>query len=369
MSDRIREVRVDTITLPLPRPLRLGPMEVREREYAAVTVTTEEGLAGRSYCLTRNAPVAALVQRLVEPHVVGRDAEPVERIWDDVQRANVTVARSGLALRALALVDVALWDVKAQRAGVPLRELLGGARDGDRSAPAMLVAAYPTSDRDPAEVAAEALAGAACGVELVKVSRDPDPVRMRALIEGVQPRLPAGTGLVVDAGFGWRSAEAALAESAQWGEAPLAWLEDPLVPEDAEGCARIRRESRHPIATGDEVTERRTYDALLAAGAIDVLRLDVIAIGGITPALDVLARADAAAVPVSFHVYPEISVHLATARARAPWVELFDPAVPGGNPYDPAHRLIAAGAALEGGRLVAPDAPGLGLAFDPEVVR
>lgn len=373
MSDAIRAVRAATVTLPLPHPLRLGSMEVLAREYAVVTVETDDGLTGRAYCLTRNAPVAALVERLVTPHVSGRSSAAVEQRWDEVQRANVAVARSGVAMRALGLVDVALWDVRAQRAGLPLWKLLakreGGAETADGSAPALLVAAYPTPDRAVREIAAEALAGAAQGFRRIKISRDPDVARMRELIELIGAGLPRGCELVVDCGFVWRSAAEALAEVAQWGGPRLAWLEDPLVPEDAEGCAQVRRDGPFPLGVGDEVTEPRTYAALLDAGAVDVLRVDALAVGGVTPSLGVLARAREAAVEVSFHVYPEISVQLAAAQPRPAWVELFDASVPGGNPYDPAHLLVVAEPPLRDGRWVAPDRPGLGLEFDEERIR
>ncbi|MDW5592911.1 mandelate racemase/muconate lactonizing enzyme family protein [Conexibacter stalactiti] len=374
MSDAVRDVRVTTVRLALPQPLRLGPIEVVSREYAAITVTTADGLRGHAYCLTREAPVAALVERLVTPHLVGRDPEPVERLWDSVQRANMMIARSGLALRAIGLADVALWDIRAQRAGVPLWQLLARERGAagpaaDGSAPALLVAAYPTPDRTPGEIAEEVLAGAARGFARVKISRDPDPARMRELIERIVAGLPSGCELVVDCGFVWRDADEALAELAQWGNPRLAWLEDPLVPEDALGTARVRRESGFPIGAGDEVTEARTHIALLDADAVDVLRVDLLALGGVTPALDVLRRAAVAGVELSFHVYPEISAQLAAAQTPPAWVELFDGEVPGGNPYDPAHRLSARPAVLRDGRLVAPDATGLGLEFDRELVR
>lgn len=374
MSEAIAEVRVETVRLPLPRPLRLGPMQIASREYAAVTVTAADGVSGRAYCLTREAPVAALVERLVTPHLVGRAGEPVEQRWDELQRANLTIARNGLALRALGLVDVALWDIRAQRAGLPLWKLLAsgvaGAGDAaDGSAPALLVAAYPTPDRTPAEIAAEVVAGAAQGFARVKISRDPDPVRMAELLRLIGAGLPAGSELVVDVGFAWRGAEEALAELAQWGRPSLAWLEDPLPPEDAEGWARLRRESGLPIGGGDEVTDARTYADLLAADALDVMRVDILAFGGVTPSLGLLERARASGVELSFHVYPEISVQLAAAYAPAAWVELFDGGVEGGNPYDPAHRLFARPARLRDGRYVAPELPGLGVEFDRELVR
>ena len=101
--------------------------------------------------------------------------------------------------------------------------------------------------------------------------------------------------------------------------------------EDAEGCARIRREGAYPVGVGDEVTHITTFRALLDAGALDVLRLDAVSIGGVTPARRVIALAQERGVPVSFHIYPEVSVHLAPV-ARGSVVETFDPDVPGGNP-------------------------------------
>ena len=245
MSARVRAVRAGTATLPLPAPLRLGPMVVTEREYAAVEVETEDGLVGRAYCLTRNAPVAACVERLVAPVVIGRDADPAT-LWEACTRATVTIGRTGLVVRAIGLVDIALWDVAAQAAGLPAVALLGGA---DPVAPGLLVAAYPLADRTPESLAEDVIRYARAGWSLLKIARDPDPGRMRRWLETAAAGLPAGARLVVDAGYGWRSSEEALAELPLWGETSLAWLEDPLVPEDAEGCAAIRRSGPIPSAS------------------------------------------------------------------------------------------------------------------------
>src|SRR5262249_12350219 len=107
MTPRVSEVRVGTAILPLPAELRLGPMVVTEREYAAVEVETDDGLVGKAYCLTRNAPVAACVERLVAPVVVGREADPGPR-WEECSRGTVAIGRTGLVVRAIGLVDIAL---------------------------------------------------------------------------------------------------------------------------------------------------------------------------------------------------------------------------------------------------------------------
>jgi L-alanine-DL-glutamate epimerase-like enolase superfamily enzyme len=360
MTQRVREVRVGTATLPLPAPLRLGPLVHTVREYAAVEVETEDGLVGKASCLSRNGPVAACVERLVAPVVTGREADP-ERRWEDCSRATVTIGRTGLVVRAIGLVDIALWDIAAQEAGVPLWRHLGGT---DPAAPLMMVAAYPLADRSPESLAEDVIRYAADGYTLLKIARDADPTRMRCLLETAAAGLPPAARLVVDGGYGWRSSDEALAELPDWGGTPLAWLEDPLVPEDAEGCAAIRRGGGHPVGVGDEVSHIATYRALFDAGAIDVLRLDVPAIGGVTPARVVQALALERSVPVSLHIYPEVSVHLAPF-APGTMVETFDP-VPGGNPLDPAHLLYDGGPALRGGTAIAPDEPGLGFELDWE---
>ena len=359
MSPRVRAVRVGTAVLPLPAPLRLGPMVVTEREYAGVEVETEDGLVGKAYALTRNAPVAACVERLVAPVVTGQEAEPVE-LWDRCTRATVAIGRTGLVVRAIGLVDIALWDVAAQIAGLPLWRHLGGT---DPVAPLMMVAAYPLADRSPESLAEDVVGYGRAGHTRLTVARDADGTRMRRLLETAARALPATARLVVDAGYGWRSSEEALAEIPAWGDTPLAWLEDPLVPEDAEGCAAIRRHGGHPVGVGDEVTHIATFRALLDAQALDVLRLDVPAVGGITPARAVQALAAQRGARVSLHIYPEVSVHLAPLHTGT-IVETFDPELPGGNPLDPSHMLRSGGPVFRAGTAVAPEAPGLGFELD-----
>ncbi|MGO1289387.1 MAG: enolase C-terminal domain-like protein, partial [Cellulosimicrobium funkei] len=186
-----------------------------------------------------------------------------------------------------------------------------------------------------------------------------------------RPTVAGRSGVVVDVGFGWRDADEALADLDAWGvtgaageSAPaLAWLEDPLLPEDAAGAARVRDASGLPLSVGDVVTDPEVFARLDALGALDVPRVDVVAIGGITAA-DPLVRAWAArGKVVSSHVYPEVSVHLGGAAGIG--VETFDRS-PAGNPYDPAPLLVRGGPVLDGGHATPPEAPGLGFTLDPD---
>ncbi|MFJ2551583.1 mandelate racemase/muconate lactonizing enzyme family protein [Microbacterium sp. NPDC087591] len=349
----IARIRTAAAVLPLPAPLQLGAMTVTRREYSAVQAADADGTTGVAYCLSREAPMAEIVERLVATHALGPDADDPATTWERMLRGSAIVGRVGLVRRAIGLVDIALWDIAARRARVPLWQMLG---TGDAPRDAMLVAAYPSPSRTPREVADEVLTQAD-GWSQVKISRAADPAYMRELIGLLNAELPASTGLVVDVGFGWPDADAALAEIAQWGDPRLAWLEDPLLPEDAAGCARIRRESGLAVSVGDEVTDPAVLRALVEHEAVDVLRLDVVAIGGVTPARELIAWADERGVPVSGHVYPEVTAHLGIG------VETFARGV---NPYDPAPSFIVGGPSFDG-RVRPTDAVGLGFTLDPAV--
>ncbi|MBE9939152.1 hypothetical protein G8C60_08430, partial [Cellulosimicrobium cellulans] len=134
---RVVAVRTATTVVPLPQPLRLGAMTVERREYVGVRVVaeTDDGrtVAGESYALTREAPMAELVNRLVAPHVVGREVvasdgvaahQSVGAAWDAALRGSAIVGRVGLVRRAVGLVDVALWDLAGRLAGRPVWSLL-----------------------------------------------------------------------------------------------------------------------------------------------------------------------------------------------------------------------------------------------------
>lgn len=185
--------RIDTATavLPLPAPLHLGAMTVTRREYSAVRATADDGLTGVAYCLSREAPMAEIVDRLVAVHAVGADADDPAATWERMLRGSAIVGRVGLVRRAIGLVDIALWDIAARRAGLPLWTLLG---TGDGPRESMLVAAYPSADRTPREVADEVLVQAD-GWTNVKISRMPDPAYMRDLLAMLNAELPDTTGL------------------------------------------------------------------------------------------------------------------------------------------------------------------------------
>jgi L-alanine-DL-glutamate epimerase-like enolase superfamily enzyme len=354
-TDPIAAVEAVSVTLALPAPVQLGASDLTEREYALVRVTTAAGLVGNAYCLSRGAPIVEAVARLIAPALLGEDADAVEARFAQGSRATIMSGRSGVVMRALGLVDIALWDIKARRASTPLWRLLGGFQP---SVAALLVAGYQVRGRSLPALADELVAYAERGHRLIKIARIDEREPMTWLLGEVASRVRSACGLVVDAGYGWSTVAEALGEIDAW-DVPLAWLEDPFPPERVAAIARLRERCPHPLAVGDEASASATA-TLLEKRLIDYLRLDIPAVGGITPALGLMALAAAAEIPVSFHVYPEISIHLAAARAQASIVESFDTTLPGGNPFDPAHLLTAIALPMHDGRITVSEEPGLG---------
>jgi L-alanine-DL-glutamate epimerase-like enolase superfamily enzyme len=360
-ADAIAAVDAVTVGIDLPAPLLLSTGEIRAREYVVVTVTTADGIRGSSYSLTRGLPIAATVRDALRPQLVGMDSALTAAGWERGFRATPG-ARTGVVMRAVSLVDVALWDIKGKRAGFPIWTMLGGFR---REVPVLLVGGYPRADRSPADVGALAASYLERGYPLVKLARLPEAAQTRQMLEAAAAASAGARTLVVDAGWCWRSPHEALTEVRAWGDVELAWLEDPLPPENVGAGVRLRSASPFPIGIGDDLTDPDLLRRLATDGALDVIRLDVTSIGGITAAAKVVAWAEAAGLPVSTHVYPELHIHLCAAWPGCTYVESFDP---DDNPFDPSDRLFRSKLTIENGSVKAPSAPGLGLELDGDFV-
>lgn len=358
MLDPIADVAVRTLTVPLPRPLRLSSMEITERRYAVVTVQTRDGLTGRGYALTRDLPVAALVQQL-RPVLIGRDADLILARYEDCMRASLAGGRTGAVMRAIALIDVALWDIKAQRAALPLWRLLGGC---EPRVPLVLVAGYPREDEPPAALARRVVDHALAGHTLLKVARAGDREGMHALLDRLTVDLPDHARVIVDCGWAYRRPDEVIDDVRGWPQAPIAWIEDPLPPEDVSANRRLRERLPMPLGIGDDLADLAVARDLVLREAVDVIRVDVGTLG-FTGARRVCSLAEAVRIPVSLHVYPELSVHVAAAVAPGTMVESFDPA---DNPFDPTQEFLSGGPTLTPGWATAPDEPGLGVRFDDD---
>lgn len=352
---RIESLELTVLAFPLERPFRAAIRCIESVDILLVRVHCGDGLLGCGYAFAFGAadlaPIVAAARGLC-PLLVGEEAVKVERHSETMHRALALVGAGGPALAALSAIDIALWDVAAQAAGLPLCDLLGGVRDA--------VAVYGSGGSlqlDMDELVAEAVAFAGLGYPAYKfklgAGLDANLRRLRA----VRAAVGASFKLIVDGNQQWSPKEAvrvahALAPQDVW------WLEEPVNAQDIEGCAEVRQAAPMHIATGETNFGLAECARLLRQRAADVLMPNLQRVGGITGWRKVAAMAEMHGVPIASHVYAEIGVHLMCAVPNALTLEVV--------PWWPA--LFNEPLRIEAGLARPPSRPGLGVTLNTALI-
>jgi L-alanine-DL-glutamate epimerase-like enolase superfamily enzyme len=296
--------------------------------------------------------------------VVGRDAHAVEAVWQDVYEATALVGRRGAVLRALSVVDIALWDVRAKAAGLPLSRLLGA--DPDADVAAYVSGGYYREGQTTDDLVREMAQWVERGFRDVKVrvgrlSPAEDAARIAALRGG----LGDGVSVAVDANQGLPDAAVALDLGRRLEALGVRWLEEPLVPDDLAGAGRVAAALDLPIAAGEVEQTRWAFRDVVAAGAADVLQPDVTVVGGVTEWMKVATLASTHGLPVAPHYFTEVHAHLVAATPGAIAVEYFYPDADIIS-FDP---LLVEPLVPRDGRIAPSGRPGVGLDLDPAAVE
>ncbi|QPF72377.1 mandelate racemase/muconate lactonizing enzyme family protein [Roseateles sp. DAIF2] len=359
-ADRIAWIRLSSCYLPLATPIsdakvltgRQKPMtEIAMLFAEIVTANGQQGL-GLSYAKRAGGPGQFAHAKEIAPALLGEDPSDIARLWNKLCWAGASVGRSGLSTQAIGAFDVALYDLKARRAGLPLSKLLGAYRDS--------VACYNTSGgflHTPLEqllVNAEASIAHGIGGIKLKVGQ-PDRALDIRRVEAVRKHLGDGVALMVDANQQW-DRPTAQRMCRQFEPYGLVWIEEPLDAYDHEGHAALAAAFDTPIATGEMLTSAMEHGELIRHRAADYLMPDAPRVGGITPFLKIAAQAEQAGVMLAPHFAMELHVHLAAAYPTEPWVEHFDWLEPLFN-----ERLE-----IKDGRMRVPTRPGLGLSLSEQ---
>jgi L-alanine-DL-glutamate epimerase-like enolase superfamily enzyme len=354
-------VRVVTCDVPLPRPIVMGELFFASREYVVVSIETDAGITGVGFGMTRNAPVGSMVARNVAPLILGEDPLLTEALWDRIYHRNLTIGGQGVFMRALSAVDIALWDIKGQAAGLPIWQVLGGAR---RQVPIAVAGGYPLAGRDDDDLAQEMDDYAGRGFATVKIAADELAVDTRRLQVATEA-LGGRARLAYDAHWAWRTLLDVVPTVRGWADLGLAFLEDPFAPELSFLAPDLRAATGLPLALGEDAVGRWAFDRLMTVSQPDVLRVDATTTGGLSEAVKICALASMRARPVIPHVFPEIHVHLAAAFPIVAAVELTLPEYE----IEGLHALFRDWVQIEDGQLVAPVEPGLGYALDAGAVE
>jgi L-alanine-DL-glutamate epimerase-like enolase superfamily enzyme len=352
--DAIRSVKLSLAYLPLARPIsdakvltgRQKPLT--EVAFLFCEIVSEAGHEGLGFSYSKRAGGPGLYAHACEiaDNLIGEDPNDTARLWDKLCWAGASVGRSGIATQAIAAMDIALWDLKAKRAGLPLAKLLGAHRDS--------VACYNTSggflSSSVEEICAAIDRSLAAGIGGIKIKvGQPDPMEDLRRLDAVTSHLSGRAPLMVDANQQW-DRTTALRFGRLVEPLNLEWIEEPLDAYDAEGHAALARELATPIATGEMLASADEHMALIKADAVDFIQPDAPRVGGITPFLRICTQAEARRMRLAPHFAMEIHLHLAAAYAHEPWVEHFDWLAP----------LFNEALEIRDGRMIVPPRPGLG---------
>ncbi|MGQ7787242.1 L-talarate/galactarate dehydratase [Nesterenkonia sp. K-15-9-6] len=358
--DTIRHIRLSTATLPLATAIsdakvftgRQKPMT--EVVFLFAEITTEQGHEGVGFSYSKRAggPAQYAHAREVAENALGEDPNDIAKLYDKLLWAGASVGRSGVATQALAALDIALYDLKARRARLPLAKLLGAHRDSVRT--------YNTSGgflhASVEEITARADESLAAGIGGIKIKVGlPDTAEDLRRVTAVREHLGPDTPLMVDANQQWDRATA-LRMGRRLEEFDLIWIEEPLDAYDAEGHAALASALDTPIATGEMLASVAEHERLIAARACDIIQPDAPRVGGITQFLRLAGLAHHAGLTLAPHFAMEIHLHLAAAYPTEPWVEHFDWL----NPLFEERLEIA------DGRMMVPDRPGLGITLSEQ---
>lgn len=349
----IHSIRARPVLVSLANPRAMAGGTVGRVPLVLIDLLTEEGIAGVSYlfCFAPFAlgPTAQLAGTMSEL-VVGHAVAPLA-LEQTLRASHRMIGPQGLVGMVMAGIDMAAWDALAKATSLPLVRLLGGA-------PHAIPAYFGLGRGDAAPVAAEVEAAVAKGLRAVKVKVGAGGVRDDlALIHAARQAAGAELALLVDYNQALSVPEAIVRLRELDGKG-LAWVEEPTVADDVTGQARIARETTIPIQLGENWWGPRDMARSLAAEASDYAMLDVMKIGGVPGWLRASALAEAAGIPVSSHLFPEISVHLLGATPTAHWLEYHDWVSP----------IVQQPVALVDGQAMPSSRPGAGIAWDEAAV-
>jgi mandelate racemase len=329
---------------------------VRAAPLLLVDLATQQGIIGRTcqFCYTSVA-APAIIRFLddIAEAIGDRLLAPAD-LWATLSKRYTLIGVQGIVRMAMSIVDVAAWDALAQAAGLPLVRCLGAE---PRPVPAYnsnglgLMATGALADE-----AQKLLEGGfrAVKLRLGHATLDEDLAAVRA----VRQRLPADVAVMVDYNQALNVPEAIRRGQALDDEG-VYWIEEPIRHDDYSGCAEIAARVTTPVQIGENFSQVHDMHKAFDARASDYVMADLERIGGVTGWQRASALASAAQVPMSSHLYPEVSAHLLAATATAHWLEYVDWMNP----------LLQEPLAIVNGMAQAPDRPGLGLTWNDDMVR
>ena len=352
----IRGVRTTPVLVPMNYALGTSAARVTEAPLLLIDFETEEGVVGRTYLFCYRPSGARAITLLLEDAVSivkGERLSPAQ-IAAKLARRFALIGVTGTVRMALSGLDAAMWDALAISAGRPLASMLG--------ATPRPIRAYNSCGlglMEPAAVANEAKQLLERGFKAIKLRLGyPTLHDDVAALKAARERVGAAIEIMVDYNQAL-SLEEGLERVRVLALEGVTWIEEPIRHDDLEGNARISAASNVPLQLGENFNGVEAMAAALRGRACDLVMPDLARIGGVTGWMRAAELAAANRIPMSSHLFPEVSAHLLAATETADWLEY----------VDWADAIVREPLKIENGMAIVPDRPGSGLEWDDAAVR
>lgn len=352
----MRIEKVDTWVLRVPFIRTSADFDGAHHELIGVTVHAQ-GATGMGYSFITDTAggvaVKALLDALLVPRLIGRNALQAEEIWTEFERLTHRMG-TGINRFAMASIDIALWDLRAKVNGNSLAQEIGQLHDevpvygsgkaGNRLSTSELV-----------ELSEEYVADGFDAVKLrVGQYLNEDPRRVAA----VRHALGSDIGIMVDANERLSYTEAmSLGRKLQ--EQDLLWFEEPVRYTDRSTHVRLAQNLAVPIVGGEHHCSAVDFVDYVTSGAFSVLQPNICMVGGVTEMIRIMRLAELHGVGFAPHLMTELNIHLAAATESVVYVEYF----PWLEPY--THSRLE----ISNGHAKVPTAMGHGIEFTDEVFQ
>jgi mandelate racemase len=316
---KVRGLQVRAVRVPMEQPHRTASGTVSESPLVLTDIATEDGAVGHSmvftYTVAALRPTADLIKNL-EPFVKGEGLAPSE-ITDNLVKRFLLLGSQGLVGMAVAALDMALWDALARSHDTSLVRLLGGS---EKPIPAYGAVGYDGAEgsaRVGERWAKRGFKGVKAKIGYPTVEED------LRVIRAIRKAVGDETAIMVDYNQSLTPPEAVRRLRAL-DEERLTWVEEPVLAHDYQGHALVARETKTPIQCGENWWGPHDMRQAIEARASDYMMPDVMKIGGVTGWMRAAALGEAYGIPLSNHLWPEISTQLMCATPTAHFLEYAD---------------------------------------------
>lgn len=308
-------MNIRDVAVHVARPFDISPFGPEHHpSYVFLEITTEDGIVGYgegSNWLHGSDLVVATLAREIGRSLVGKDANDIEKVWNDSFRKYTYLGNRGAVTNALSGIDMALWDIKGKALGVPVYQLLGGEVRGDvrlythpgggaadqvASKSALLKdQGYEAFKFDPFYEMRERHSNYVDGYISRRGVREASEI-----VAAVRDAVGPDAEILIDF-HGQYNVESAVRCIEALQPYDITWFEEPLPPESVAGLAQVRARTDAPLCVGERLHTRWDFAPILAAGLADFIMPDVCWTGGISELRKIATMAESYFVPVAPH--------------------------------------------------------------------